>query len=159
MTGIVSPSAESVQSEGPTKARNLNWIIAAHIRGIIMSERFWITEWRVINVSRPYIKYFTLQGREESEKYGSLQKGRGLKITLDVAHISLIFYYAYKIWNLAILLRCLTFCCDARIQQIANVTPLWTSVHVSSLMCCTCFQKEIQNHSKLNSKKAKDSEV
>jgi len=29
-----------------------------------------------------------------------------------------------------------------------NVTPLLTVVHVSSLLCCTSFQKEIQNYSK-----------
>ena len=32
---------------------------------------------------------------------------------------------------------------DARIQQIVNVTPILTLVHVSS----TCFQGEIQNYS------------
>ena len=76
-------------------------------------------------------------GREDYEKMRSLQKGKGLKITRDVARIILIFYYAYKILNLA-------FCCDACIQQIVNVTPLLTFVYISSLMCCTCFQKEIK---------------
>ena len=37
-----------------------------------------------------------------------------------------------------------------RILQSTNVTPLLTCVHVSSVMCCTCFQKEIQNYSKLH---------
>src|SRR6218665_1432533 len=54
-------------------------------------------EGRIINVLRPCIKYFTLQGREESEKMWQFPKGRGLKITRDVAHIILIFHYAYKI--------------------------------------------------------------
>ena len=59
----------------------------------------------------------------------------------------------------SLLLCCLTFCCDSPIQQIVNVTPLLTFPHVSSLMCCTCFQKEIQNYSKVPFKKVKDSEV
>jgi len=40
-----------------------------------------------------------------------------------------------------------------RIQQIVNVTPLSTFVYVSSLMCCRCYQKEIQNYIKLHFKK------
>src|SRR6218665_4197275 len=88
----------------------------------------------------------TSRSREERSliKCGSLQKGKGLKITRDVAHIILTFYHAYEIRNLAFC--CLTFCCDSRIQQIVNVTHLLTFVHVSSLMCCICFQKEIQNY-------------
>src|SRR6218665_52823 len=45
--------------------------------------------------------------------------------------------------------------CVVRIQQILNATPLLTFVHVSNLMYCTCFQKEIQNYSKLHLKKSK----
>jgi len=36
-------------------------------------------------------------GEGESEKMWQFAKGRGLKITRDVAHFILIFYYAYKI--------------------------------------------------------------
>ena len=83
------------------------------------------------------------------ENLAVLKKGRGLKIKRDLAHIISISYYAYKIWNFrsSLPLWCLTFCCDARIQQIVNVAPLLTFVHVSSLICCACFQREIQNDS------------
>src|SRR6218665_3141610 len=49
----------------------------------------------------------------------------------------------------------LTFCSDARrpIQQIVKIVPLLTLVHVSGLICCTCFQKEIPNY--CNVKKSK----
>jgi len=53
----------------------LDWTIAARIRGIIRSESLSITEWRVINVLRQCIKYFTLQGREEYEKMWQFAKG------------------------------------------------------------------------------------
>ena len=47
------------------------------MRGIIRSERLGITEWRVINVLGPCIKYFTLQRREESEKMLQCAKEEG----------------------------------------------------------------------------------
>src|SRR6218665_3753427 len=54
---------------------------------------------RFINyVLRPCIKYFTLQGRDESEKMWQFAKGKGMKITCDVSHSYFdFFYYAYKI--------------------------------------------------------------
>jgi len=75
----------------------LDWAIAASMRRIIY---VWSTSESLNhfkNVLQPCIKYFTLQGRKESEKVWQFAKGRSLKITRDVAHIILVFYYAYKI--------------------------------------------------------------
>jgi len=54
VTGIVGLilGAGSVQSEGQTEAKLLDWTIAARMRGIIGRLRLWITEWCVKNVLR-----------------------------------------------------------------------------------------------------------
>ena len=60
-----------------TKAKLLDWTIAARMRGIIRSERLLVTEWRVINVLKTCTKYFTLQRKEESDKMWQFVKGVG----------------------------------------------------------------------------------
>src|SRR6218665_2944449 len=128
------------------------------MRGIIRLERLWSTEcmarYKCFTTCK---KYFTFKGREESEKMWQFAKGVGSED--HTSHILFYFFVTQIKSEFSLLLCCLTLCCDSRIQQIVNVTPLLTFTHVSSLMCCTCFQKEIQNYSTLHLKKVKDSEV
>jgi len=46
--------------------------------------------------------------------------------------------------EILLLMWCLTFCCDARIQRVVKVTPLLTFVQVSTLICCTSFKKKFK---------------
>jgi len=80
--GIVIPGAGSVEDNSNlrgqlSKARALGYYSSPHARNNLDRKRLWITEDRFVNVLRSCIKYFTLQGMEDSEKMWQFAKGKG----------------------------------------------------------------------------------
>ena len=72
-----SAGGESFHSVGPTTAKARFWDREVRDQGIRRSQRSAERSGRVVNVLWPCIKYFTLQGREESEKMWQFAKGVG----------------------------------------------------------------------------------